>query len=176
MEIAPDVYRISTYVPEANLQFNQFLVKDDEPFLYPKGTRGLFPFVCEALARILKPESIRWLGFSHFELDECGALNEWLMIAPNAQTVCSQVGALVNLNDFAKRDRCWLDNFVGALAIGYLVATGQHYPTDLGAHFVISVYVLRKEKQGGLGGFDIVRPKNVVMRKKKRSRPPIHRA
>jgi flavorubredoxin len=102
-EIAPDVYRISTYVPEANLQFNQFLVKDDEPFLYPTGRRGLFPFVCEALARILKPESIRWLGFSHFEVDECGALNEWLMIAPNAQTVCSQVGALVNLNDFAKR-------------------------------------------------------------------------
>jgi hypothetical protein len=97
------VYRISTYVPEANLQFNQFLVKDDEPFLYPTGRRGLFPFVCEALARILKPESIRWLGFSHFEVDECGALNEWLMIAPNAQTVCSQVGALVNLNDFAKR-------------------------------------------------------------------------
>ncbi len=25
-EIAPDVYRISTYVPEADLQFNQFLV------------------------------------------------------------------------------------------------------------------------------------------------------
>ena len=102
-EIAPDVYRISTYVPEANLQFNQFLVKDDEPFLYPTGMRGLFRFVCEALARILKPESIRWIGFSRFEVDECGALYEWLMIAPNAQTVCSQVGALVNLNDFAKR-------------------------------------------------------------------------
>jgi flavorubredoxin len=102
-EIAPDVYRISTYVPEANLQFNQFLVKDDEPFLYHTGMRGIFPLVREAVARIVKPEAIRWIGFSHFEVDECGALNEWLMIAPHAQTVCSKVGALVNLNDFANR-------------------------------------------------------------------------
>ena len=102
-EIAPDVYRISTYVPEANLQFNQFLVKDDEPFLYHTGMRWIFPVVREAVARIVKPEAIRWIGFSHFEVDECGALNEWLMIAPNAQTVCSKVGALVNLNDFANR-------------------------------------------------------------------------
>jgi flavorubredoxin len=102
-EIAPDVYRISTYVPVANLQFNQFLVKDDEPFLYHTGMRGIFPVVHEAVARIVKPEDIRWIGFSHFEVDECGALNEWLKVAPAAQTVCSQVGALVNLNDFANR-------------------------------------------------------------------------
>src|ERR1700704_1505755 len=98
-EIAPDVYRISTYVPVANLQFNQFLVKDDEPFLYHTGMRGIFPVVREAVARIVTPKDIRWIGFSHFEVDECGALNEWLKEAPAAQTVCSQVGAVVNLSD-----------------------------------------------------------------------------
>jgi flavorubredoxin len=102
-EIAPDVFRISTYLSVANLQFNQFLVKDEEPFLYHTGMRGIFPTVHNAVARILKPEDIRWIGFSHFEVDECGALNEWLKVAPAAQTVCSQVGALVNLNDFANR-------------------------------------------------------------------------
>ena len=102
-EIAPDVYRISTYVPVANLQFNQFLVKDDEPFLYHTGMRGIFPVVHEAITHIVKPKDIRWIGFSHFEVDECGALNQWLKIAPDAQTVCSQVGAVVNLNDFANR-------------------------------------------------------------------------
>lgn len=30
-EMAPDIYRISTFVPEWNLQFNQFLVNDEEP-------------------------------------------------------------------------------------------------------------------------------------------------
>lgn len=102
-EIAPDVYRISIYVPEANLQFNHFVVKDDEPLLYHTGLRGMFPLVHEAVARIVNPAQIRWIGFSHFEVDECGALNEWLQVAPAAQAACSMVGALVNLNDFATR-------------------------------------------------------------------------
>ena len=38
-EIAPDVFRISIYVPEANLQFNHFIVKDDEPFLMHTGLK-----------------------------------------------------------------------------------------------------------------------------------------
>ena len=33
-EIAPDIYRISTFVPEGNLQFNQFLVRDEQPLLF----------------------------------------------------------------------------------------------------------------------------------------------
>ncbi len=102
-EIAPDVYRISTYVPMADLQFNQFLVKDDEPFLFHTGMRGIFPVVHEAVRRIIDPGDLRWIGFSHFEVDECGALNEWLDLAPHAQAVCSQVGAAVNLHDFANR-------------------------------------------------------------------------
>ena len=31
MEIAPDIYRISTFHPDFGIQFNQFLIKDDEP-------------------------------------------------------------------------------------------------------------------------------------------------
>jgi len=38
-EIAPDMYRISTYVPQANMQFAQFIFNDDEPLLYHTGTR-----------------------------------------------------------------------------------------------------------------------------------------
>jgi len=33
-EIAPDVYRISVFVPDINLAFNHFLVKDEEPLLF----------------------------------------------------------------------------------------------------------------------------------------------
>ena len=102
-EIAPDVYRISTYVPEIDLQFNQFLVKDDEPLLYHTGMKSLFPLVRDAVATVIDPSSIRWIGFSHFEADECGSLNEWLQTAPAAQPVCSMIGALVSVNDFAIR-------------------------------------------------------------------------
>lgn len=33
MEIGPDLYRISTYSEAYGIQFNQFLLLDDEPFL-----------------------------------------------------------------------------------------------------------------------------------------------
>ena len=102
-EIAPDVYRLSLFVPEINLQFNHFLVRDDEPLLFHTGMRGIFPVVREAVEKIIDPAKLRHIGFSHFEADECGALNEWLAIAPNAAPVCSMVGAMVSVNDFASR-------------------------------------------------------------------------
>jgi flavorubredoxin len=102
-EIGPDLFRISTYVPEIDLQFNEFLVNDDEPLLFHTGMKAMFPLVRDAVASVIDPSSIRWIGFSHFEGDECGSLNEWLQIAPTAQPVCSTVGALVSVNDFATR-------------------------------------------------------------------------
>jgi hypothetical protein len=39
-EIAPDIYRISTFHPEYGIQFNQFLVNDDEPFLMHTGFKN----------------------------------------------------------------------------------------------------------------------------------------
>ncbi len=102
-EVAPDVFRIATYVPEADLEFGQFLVRDEEPLLFETGMKALFPAVREAVAKVLDPSTIRWVSFSHFEADECGALNEWLSIAPRAQAACSLVGAIVSVNDFATR-------------------------------------------------------------------------
>jgi flavorubredoxin len=102
-EIAPDVYRISTFHPHYGIQFNQFLVRDDEPFLMHTGFRKMFPATLEGVRSVLDPASLRWIGFSHFEPDECGALNEWLRIAPRAQAVSSVVGSAVMLDDFADR-------------------------------------------------------------------------
>jgi flavorubredoxin len=102
-EIAPDVYRISKYAPEIDLQFNQFLIKDDAPLLFHTGMKALFPSVLESVSSLIDPSKIRWIGFSHFEADECGSLNDWLQLAPAAQPVCSMVGALVSINDFASR-------------------------------------------------------------------------
>lgn len=102
-EIAPDVFRLSLYIAEANLQFNQFLVRDDEPLLFHTGMRAIFPQVHEAVASLIDPAALRHIGFSHFEADECGSLNEWLAIAPKAEAVCSFVGSVVSVNDFASR-------------------------------------------------------------------------
>jgi flavorubredoxin len=102
-EIAPDLFRLSLYVPQANLQFNQFLVRDAQPLLYHTGLRRMFPLVREAVARLIDPATLRWIGFSHLEADECGSLNEWLAAAPQAEPACGQVGAMVNVNDWADR-------------------------------------------------------------------------
>ncbi|MDQ6706605.1 MAG: MBL fold metallo-hydrolase, partial [Acidobacteriota bacterium] len=91
-EIAEDVYRISVYVPQINLQFNHFLIKDEEPLLFHTGLRAMFPLVREAVAQVIDPSTIRHIGFSHFESDECGALNHWLEIAPRAEPVCGLIG------------------------------------------------------------------------------------
>ena len=109
-EIAPDVFRLSLYMPEMNIQFNQFLVRDDEPLLFHTGMRAIFPQVREAVARVIDPQKLRWISFSHFEADECGALNEWLDTAPQANAVCGFVGANVSLNDFASRPTRAMNN------------------------------------------------------------------
>ena len=69
--------------------------------LYHAGLKKMFPILHEAVKTLIEPRELRWIGFSHFEVDECGALNEWLQVAPHAQAVCSEVGALVNMTDFA---------------------------------------------------------------------------
>lgn len=118
-EVAPDVFRISTLVSHLNLQFNQFLVRDQEPLIFHTGMKSLFPQVREAVASVLDPASIRWISFSHFEADECGSLNEWLTLAPQARAACSLVGALVNVNDFAIRHAKVLEQ-------DEIVATGKY--------------------------------------------------
>ncbi|MGH7790803.1 MAG: MBL fold metallo-hydrolase, partial [Thermodesulfobacteriota bacterium] len=102
-EIAPDLYRISIYVPEHDLQFNHFLVKDDEPLLFHTGYKAMFPLVRDAVTTIMNPSQICWIGFSHFESDECGSLNQWLELAPSALPVCTFLAATLNVNDAAVR-------------------------------------------------------------------------
>ena len=118
-EIASDIYRISTFHPDYGIQFNQFLIKDAEPFLMHTGFKKMFSTTREAVASIIDPTKLRWIGFSHFEPDECGALNEWLGIAPQAQALGSFVGAMVMLNDFA-------DRAPRVLTDGEVLSIGQH--------------------------------------------------
>lgn len=102
-EIAPEIYRLAIFVPEINLEFSHFLVRDDEPLLFHAGLRSMFPVLREAVSRLVDPSKLKHIGFSHFESDECGALNQWLELAPAAQPVCGLVGAMVSVNDFSIR-------------------------------------------------------------------------
>lgn len=122
-EVADGIYRLSTYVaqiaPPAGFTFNQFLVKGDEPLMFHTGLRKMFPLTRDALSRIIPPERLRWLAFGHFEADECGAINEWLAVAPQATPAHGQTGCRVSLNDFADRTpRVLMDGEVVELGRG----------------------------------------------------------
>jgi flavorubredoxin len=118
-EIAPDTFRISLFEPALNMQFNHFLVRDDAPLLFHTGYRRAFKDLREALATLIDPAKLRYVGWSHFESDECGALNDWLRIAPHAEPVCSFVGKVVNVDDFSIRP-------ARALGQNDVIDTGRH--------------------------------------------------
>lgn len=102
-EIAEDIYRIATFVPDANMSFNQILVNAEEPMLFHTGMRALFPLVSEAVARVMPVDRLRWISFGHVEADECGSLNQWLAAAPAAEVVFGGLGCMVSVNDLADR-------------------------------------------------------------------------
>ncbi len=102
-EIAPDLFRLSIYVPEIDMQFNHFLVRDEEPLLFHAGLKAMFPELRTAVATLIDPTTLRHIAWSHFESDECGGLNDWLQLAPQAQPVCTLVGKLTSVDDFSIR-------------------------------------------------------------------------
>jgi flavorubredoxin len=121
-EIASGIYRINTPLAlpgEVGFSFNQYLIVDEAPMLFHSGMRRLFPLVSEAIRAVMPLERLRYVGLSHFEADECGALNEFLRAAPESVPVCGQVAALVSVNDFA-------DRAPRVLADGEQLSLGRH--------------------------------------------------
>jgi flavorubredoxin len=106
-EIADGIFRISTSVPipviPGGFTFNQILVRDAAPLLFHTGPRRLFETTRAAIEKMLPVASLRYLGYSHFEADECGAMNDFLALAPAAVPLCGRVGAMVSMGDVADR-------------------------------------------------------------------------
>jgi flavorubredoxin len=122
-EIADGLYRISTAIPPdampGGFTFNRFLLVDDEPLLHHTGPRRLFAETRDAIARVLPPARLRWISFSHYEADECGALNDFLALAPRAEPLCGAIAKMVSVDDVADRP-------ARALADGEELALGRH--------------------------------------------------
>ncbi len=99
-EIADRVFRISSPVPPSavpgGFSFNQYLVDDEEPLLFHTGPRRLFDRTVEAIEAVLPVGRLRYVAFSHFESDECGAANAFLAAAPQATPVCGRINARIN--------------------------------------------------------------------------------
>ena len=111
-EVAQGIYRISTPVSvvPGGFSFNQYLILDEEPLLFHTGLRKTFALVREAIQAVMPVERLRHISFSHYEADECGALNEFLAVAPRAVPLCGKIAALVSISDVADRKPRPLDD------------------------------------------------------------------
>ncbi len=118
-EIADGIFRFSTFIPDANIMFNQFLVRDDEPLLFHTGLRALFPLVSSAIDRVVPIDRLRWITFGHVEADECGSMNNFLAAAPQATVAHGAVACMVQVNDLA-------DRAPRPLADGEVIELGSH--------------------------------------------------
>ncbi|HET7739029.1 MAG TPA: MBL fold metallo-hydrolase [Mycobacterium sp.] len=153
-EIAPDIYRLSTLVPEigpTGFTFNQFLVVDEDPLLFHTGHRSMFPSIREAIETVMPIERLRWITFGHVESDECGAMNEFLAVAPRAQVAHGAIGCMVSIAEMADRPP-------RPLADGEVIDTGakrfRHIDTPHVPH-AWEARLLYEESTGTLFGGDL---------------------
>ena len=120
-EITEGIYRINTpvtFVP-GGFSFNQYLIVDEEPLLFHTGLRRMFPLVREAISAVMPVENLRYVSFSHVEADECGSLNDFLAVAPNAVPLSGPIAALVSIQDLADRPPRVIQD-------GEVVSLGKH--------------------------------------------------
>jgi flavorubredoxin len=106
-EVADGIYRISTPIAlpgdSGAFSVNQYLVVDDEPLLFHTGPRRMYPLVSQAIAHVMPLERLRYLGLSHFEADECGALADFVSGTPRAVALCGRIAAMTSVDDATDR-------------------------------------------------------------------------
>jgi len=118
-EIAADTYRITTYHEPWRSTVNQYLLVDDQPTLISTGLRERFEDTWAGLAQLLDPSRLRYIVVPHFEADECGALNDLLLRAPNATPLASMRTVITSLADMAVRSPRGVGD-------GEVIDTGAH--------------------------------------------------
>jgi flavorubredoxin len=101
-EIAEDIFQISLRPPGSFIGFSSFVIRDSASVLVHTGHNQTFDVVKEEVSKLIDPKSLRYICFSHYEPDECGSLNQWLELAPNA-VACVNKLCESSLVDFAIR-------------------------------------------------------------------------
>ena len=85
-------------------------------------------------------ERLRWIAFSHLEADECGAVDEFLEVAPHAQVAHGALGVMLSLQDQLPRpprpldDGDVLDIGGASLARRVLEISTPHVPHNWESH------------------------------------------
>jgi flavorubredoxin len=116
-EIEPGIFRLSV-APTDRFEYNHFLIVDQKSILIHTGGKKIFSELCPLVETLIDLKNLDFIAFSHFESDECGALNEWLNLAPNAVPLVSSLGK-ATMDDFSERDSEIVEN-------GQIIDLGKH--------------------------------------------------
>ncbi|TLY11849.1 MAG: hypothetical protein E6K85_00670, partial [Thaumarchaeota archaeon] len=94
-EIRDGIYRISGFVDDYGITFNQFLVNDEQPTLIHTGPIGMYEQIEQKVKEVIPLEKLAYVAFLHFESDEWGGME--FLKAPRARLVCSDLSSKLNL-------------------------------------------------------------------------------
>jgi flavorubredoxin len=94
-EIKDGIYRISGFVKEFGITFNQFLINDERPTLIHTGPIGMYEQIEQRVKEVIPLEKLAHVAFLHFESDEWGGME--FLKAPKAKLVCSDLSSKLNL-------------------------------------------------------------------------------
>ncbi len=94
-EIKDGIYRISGFVDEYGITFNQFLIVDEQPTLIHTGPIGMYNEIEEKLKEVIPLEKLSYVAFLHFESDEWGGMD--FLKTPKAKLICSDLSSKLNL-------------------------------------------------------------------------------
>lgn len=93
MLISKDLHQFSTYFPQINLSFHQYLLLGEEPLLVHTGSMQQAATMLPQLKEALAGRSLKYIFISHFESDECGGLSLIQEHYPEAMPICSEATA-----------------------------------------------------------------------------------
>lgn len=94
-EIGDGIYRVSGFVGEYGITFNQFLIDDETPMLIHTGPIGMYEAIEAKIKEVIPLERLSFVAFLHFESDEWGGID--FLKAPKAKLVCSDLSSKLNL-------------------------------------------------------------------------------
>lgn len=94
-EIKDGIYRISGFVDDYGITFNQFLINDERPTLIHTGPIGMYDQIEEKLKEVIPLEKLANVAFLHFESDEWGGMA--FLKQPKVKLLCSDLSSKLNL-------------------------------------------------------------------------------
>ena len=112
-EIARDIYRVALGEEQDLIQggllwpgvtLNLFVIQAEKPCIIQTGLRRAFARLRDRVREVVEPMKLRYIVVPHHEGDSSGALNEWEALAPQAEILCSELCASLNLRDFSDRE------------------------------------------------------------------------